>query len=127
MESWGTMSTRVLLTKFFRLAGTMSPFSWAWFMVFWSAEANTSTGAPWAICWSKGPEAAKLKMTLVPGCCCSKRWPISGKALVKLAAAETVNSWAAIIGAAWSRAIPPRAKNPSAIILGHFITSPFFS
>ncbi|MNY60295.1 hypothetical protein D3C86_1968280 [compost metagenome] len=63
-------------------------------MVSWSAEANTSTGAPCWICASSGPEAAKLKLSFAPGWLFSNAWPTVWKALVRLAAAETTSSCA---------------------------------
>ena len=67
-------------------------------IVSWSALANTSTGAPWAICCSSAPDAAKLKRTVAPGVAASKPVPMSLKALVRLAAAETVICWANATG-----------------------------
>src|SRR5450830_1532041 len=61
-------------------------------MAVWSAEANTSAGAPRTICCIRMSEAPKLLMTLTPGCCCSKALPRSLKALVRLDAAETTRS-----------------------------------
>ena len=55
----------------------------------WSAEAKTSAGAPLAICVTSTSDAAKLKLTFTPGCGASKALPMSRKALVRLAAAET--------------------------------------
>ncbi len=64
-------------------------------MVFWSAEANTSTGAPFSIWDSSAPEAPKFMVTLTPGCSLAKAVFTAPKASVRLAAAETVRSLAA--------------------------------
>ena len=88
----GTTSTSALDTKFRRCSALTRPWACAWSMVSWSALANTSTGAPLAICCSSGPEAAKLSWTLVPVLAASKAGARSLKALVRLAAAETVRS-----------------------------------
>ena len=71
--SAGWMSTRAFCTKSARVAGLMRPLAAAWSMVFSSAEANTSTGAPFSICLSSGPEAAKLLVTVTPGLAFSRR------------------------------------------------------
>ena len=87
----GTMSTSVFAAKSRRVSASRSFCSRPRAIVSWSALAKTSTGAPWEICWISTPEAAKLKRTVLPGLPASKRWPISLKASVRLAAAETVS------------------------------------
>src|SRR5215207_1369795 len=43
------------------------PACTTWSMVVWLAEANTSAGAPWLICWASADEAPKLGVTVTPG------------------------------------------------------------
>ena len=97
MLSLGTINTSVLPTKLRRDPAASSFCASARSIASWSAEANTSAGAPLAICASSASDAAKLKTTVVPGFCASKGGPSSRNAFVRLAAAETVRSaaWAA--------------------------------
>ena len=104
--SCGTTTTSALLAKATRAPGLTSCCCSAWRIVSWSALANTSTGAPLAICCSNAPEAAKLSCTRVPGFAASKPAPISLKACVRLAAAETVRSAATAVAPAIDRARP---------------------
>jgi hypothetical protein len=90
--SEGCTSTSALPAKLRRLPGASSFCASALSIVSWSADANTSTGAPLAICASKVSEAAKLNSSRVPGCWASKAGASSLKAWVRLAAAETVRS-----------------------------------
>ena len=92
VASCGTITTSELPAKFTRVPGLTSCCCSAWFIVSWSALANTSTGAPLAICCKSTPDAAKLSCTFVPGCVASNAAPMSLKALVRLAAADTVRS-----------------------------------
>ncbi len=96
--SAGTASTSRLRVKLCRCAATIRPRCCARSMVNSSAEANTSTGAPRSICCSSAPEAPTFSATRTSGFCAVKAAAISLKALVRLAAAETV-SW---IGCAWA-------------------------
>src|SRR5690606_2842601 len=61
-------------------------------MVSGLAEANTSAGAPWSICWASVELPAKLKVTLTPGWASSKSRPIRVNASVSEAAANTTSS-----------------------------------
>ncbi len=55
-----------------------------------SALANTSTGLPLAMPWSRSPEAANCSATVTPGRVASKARATSRMASVRLAAAATV-------------------------------------
>ena len=66
--SVGTISTTWLAAKSTREAGLTAFSSTALSMAFWSAEANTSAGAPLTICCSSTSEAPKFRTTLVPAC-----------------------------------------------------------
>ena len=90
--SAGTIATSVLRAKLVRVAGSMSFCAAALSMESWSAVASTSTGAPAASCWTRASDAPKLNRTSVSGFCASKARPISLKASVRLAAADTVSS-----------------------------------
>jgi hypothetical protein len=61
-------------------------------MLFWSAEANTSTGAPSLIWAARSDEAAKLNVTSESGWAVVKASPMAVKASVSEAAANTVMS-----------------------------------
>lgn len=68
-------------------------------IAFWSAEANTSAGAPLAICCISTSDAPKLNSTFVSGCCLWYASPTALNAFVRLAAADTTSSSAAEAGA----------------------------
>ena len=40
-------------------------------MAVWLAEAKTSAGAPWLICWANAEDAPKFGVTVTPGCAAS--------------------------------------------------------
>ena len=61
-----------------------------WSMFFGAAEANTSAGAPWLICWASAELPAKLNITFTPGCAASKSLPSWVNVPVSDAAANTV-------------------------------------
>src|SRR6266850_3083997 len=61
-------------------------------MCFWSADANTSAGAPCSNCVRSSWEPARFKTTLVPGCVFSKRLPSSMNASRSEVAAKTTTS-----------------------------------
>ena len=63
------------------------PAVWSLVMLSVSAEANTSAGAPWAICSSSAPDDPKLKVAVVPLYFFWKSSPIWVKASVSEAAA----------------------------------------
>ena len=86
----GTISASAFRVKSLRVAGIINCFACASSMNFWLAGINTSTGAPCAICCSNAPDDAKLNVTLTDGSACSNALPISVKAFVRLAAAETI-------------------------------------
>src|SRR6185295_10548631 len=66
------------------------PVSVTFFMLAWSAEANTSAGAPLLAWVASADEASKLKVTLLPGCFASKAAPSSLNDSLSEAAARTV-------------------------------------
>src|SRR5512143_2876169 len=88
----GAASTRVLPAKITTLHASTTPFLSALSIVSMSALANTSTGAPLTICWSSVLDEPKLKTTLTPGLSASNPLPMSPKAFVRLAAADTTSS-----------------------------------
>src|SRR5262245_65746330 len=59
-------------------------------MFFWLAEANTSAGAPLLIWVASAELAAKLNLTVAPGCAASNCWPSCVNDSVNEAAANTV-------------------------------------
>src|SRR5262249_13845219 len=59
-------------------------------MLDWSADANTSAGAPFWICVTSADEASKLNVTFAPGLASSKSWPICVNACFNDDAADTV-------------------------------------
>src|SRR5262249_20649716 len=91
VESAGTTSTRTLRAKSRRVPGSIRPFDSSASICRRPALANTSTGAPDSICFCKAPDAPKLKLTFEP-VRDSYCLPISPKASLRLAAAETVIS-----------------------------------
>src|SRR5256884_9869392 len=107
----GAHSTKLILEKSarlftflgFPLATMMASLLWAntlgpvalpasvtFFMLAWSAEANTSAGAPLLAWVASADEASKLKVTLLPGCLPSKAVPSSLNDSLSEAAARTV-------------------------------------
>src|SRR5689334_751587 len=90
--SVGTISTSELAAKSLRVDGTITFCSAALSIAFWSADANTSAGAPFTICCISTSDAPKLNSSLVPGCSFSYASPTALNALVRLAAADTTSS-----------------------------------
>ncbi|MOA30878.1 hypothetical protein D3C78_1519990 [compost metagenome] len=66
--SAGTINTTWFAAKSTREARFTAFSSIALSIAFWSAEANTSAGAPFKICCSKTSDAPKFSTTLVSGC-----------------------------------------------------------
>ena len=102
--SCGTISTTWLAAKSLRLADCTTFSASALSMAVWSADANTSAGAPLTICCISTSEAPKFSTTLVSGWACSYCSASVLNALVRLAAAETTRSAAKADGAATVRA-----------------------
>ena len=84
-------------------------------MLFWSADANTSAGAPSTIWATRSDDAAKLNVTSTSGCSDSNASPIAVNASVSDAAANTVrsppNASAGSVVAATGRATAARATS----------------
>src|SRR5262249_17294089 len=91
VESAGTTSTRTLRAKSRCVPSSIRPCDASASICGRPALANTSTGAPDSICFCKAPDDPKLKLTFEPERD-SYCLPISPKASLRLAAAETVTS-----------------------------------
>ena len=94
----GVTMVRVLVAK---LTGSpvTRPASTALVMLFVSAEANTSAGAPCVSWVTRSEEPAKLNVTFVPGLSFSIWAPNSVKVAFSDAAANTVMSPVMLVGA----------------------------
>ena len=105
----GTTTTNSLRAKISGSAASFAATSAC--MCFWSAEANTSAGAPFSICVRSSWEPARLKRTLVPGCFASNRLPSSANDSRSEAAAKTFSSFDPSARAA--KTMPPRISPAS--------------
>ncbi|MNL11302.1 hypothetical protein D3C87_1321330 [compost metagenome] len=116
--SAGTISTTWLAAKSLREAGWITFSASARFIASWSAEANTSAGAPRTICCISTSEAPKFRTTLVSGCPFSYCSASVLNALVRLAAADTTRSAANAEGAPKVRAAAKTVRRRKGVIRG---------
>ena len=106
----------IVSTLVAKISGSLPfrPASTSFVMLFVSAEAKTSAGAPWMICCTSADDASKLSVTLASGLASVNASPASVKDSVSEAAANTVISPstapAAVVVAALSSS-PPQATN----------------
>ena len=60
--------TAISMTFLANAVDDAAPPAWTtWSMFVWLADAKTSAGAPWLICWASADEAPKFGVTVTPG------------------------------------------------------------
>ena len=117
----GTAISMTFLTKFVDVDAP--PALTTCCMFFGDAEANTSAGAPWLICAARSELAAKLTLTVVPGCAVSNCLASVVNASFSEDAASTVTV-PLIAGAELDAAVelaPPAGADEGAGELGAFL------